>query len=153
MGSFISRVRRGIPPALQGGHTREFKTTTPTRFTRGGHKSGTTDCIDDDEPRKGWTSKGIDRFNELVLQVCEDRKKHRDAMVDWLQHRRLSNNIAKNTQQPAAASLPEATHELYDDDESVGDAQQLAYIGNAHEKMQEYDTPDPNATIGQQAAV
>jgi hypothetical protein len=71
----------------RGESGRIFESDTPTLYTRGGIKYEKTKLPDEG---KGWTGKGIRRYNELFQQVKQDRASNPDFERNWLEEKKRS---------------------------------------------------------------
>ena len=74
----------------------------PTLYTQGGI---TYDKTEKSRKTKGWSDEGIERFNVLFEKVKQDRKKHPDFIVDWLNLKQaekisLKNSMISQTKRP-----------------------------------------------------
>ena len=123
----IYRRQKGEVTPKRGQKRREFESDVPTKYTKGGI---VYDQTAKKQHPKGWSSEGIQRFNELFDSVKQDRKENKSFIKKWLTNKRaqmIGNTQSRKRKQPQ----PQARIELLesDDDDSIDDAASASIHG------------------------
>ena len=90
----------------------QYTSSILPKYTRSGiiyrnkRKSG-------DDSGKGWSAKGIERFNELFDMVMEDRKENPEFAVDWIAKEKRLWKRKKKMMSSNLDDFPVARNELY----------------------------------------
>ena len=67
---------------------------------------------------KGWTSEGIERFNQLFDAIKRDRKKYPGFMTRFLENERQMFEKKVKEMKRKAIEVPTARHELFSDSDN-----------------------------------
>ena len=112
-------ISKGMVTSTRGQKRCVSESKILPKYTRGGI-SFVDDSVKAKEGTKGWSNKGILRFNELYKMVSKDRKKHPDFIKKWLELEKQNMSENKKRKKKNKESVPVAKHELFSDtDESV----------------------------------
>jgi hypothetical protein len=104
----IYKKAKGIPKQRKGETTRKFDSDVSPKYTNGGIKYNTNTG----QPKsKGWTTKGIERYNELFWFVTTDRKKKSKFMLKFKEHRAAATVKPKRDKR----TTMKAVHSLWED--------------------------------------
>ena len=112
---------KGKVDPVTGNRKREHFSNVATKYTEGGikfepQKQGEIVPV---QVGKGWSDKGIERFNELFDIVEEDRLAERNAdFFDWYKNSRLKQKASENRAKKNKYTQP-ARHELFSEDEDA----------------------------------
>ena len=112
-------LNKGMVTSTRGQKRCVSESNILPKYTRGGI-SFKDEKMKVKEGVKGWSSKGILRFNELYKFVSKDRKQHPDFIQQWLALEKENLSGKKKRKKKDVESVPVAKHELFSDtDESV----------------------------------
>ena len=100
---------------------KQFESKVRPLYTRGGVVYDSSAEEDSIGTMKGWSSRGIQRFNELCDFVAQDRKDNRGFVKQWLKTYTLpSRNAAGVKKHPAIRAATSYGTWSLDDDEEKG---------------------------------
>ena len=98
----------GIPKQRRGDRTRQCDSDIAPQYTHGGIKYE----LHQKTKTKGWTTTGIQRYNELFKMVQTDRKRYTGFMLKFIKDQKKTINNKKETTALVAVT---AVHLLWDD--------------------------------------
>ena len=104
----IYKKTGGIPKQRRGDRTRQCDSDIAPQYTQGGIKY----VNHQPTKKKGWTTKGIERYNELFQMVQKDRK-HTSFMKRFIKEQQATITKKKEKKELVAVT---AVHLLWDDD-------------------------------------
>lgn len=90
--------------------------------------SNTAGSDNDEAKGRGWSSEGILRFNELVAEVKKDRESEPGWWPRFLKYAKERNVVRKKRRITFASEVPEAAHELFDEDSEPEDNGRLVDV-------------------------